>query len=263
MFHRIKRKIKSLFHKPYRNLENRLLYDKFKGYNKCYILGTSPSINDFYLNSLDDAVIITMGNFHEHPHIDKIKPDIHVFSASHPPLTKTIIKKWWSRCENLLPVSTDVLIEKRDLDVADQVFMNRNFFSYSYGGNFPIDFTKKIISPGSVAQTALQLAIFLEIKEINFLGINHDWQRVIPYKHFYSHNEPSLEYYMQEEGIKIHYDEIKGSLPKEFLYSDYRLYQGYERLKKYADEQGIKIFNVDPSSPFDVFPRKEDKRLKK
>lgn len=261
MINKIKKKLKHFFKSSYKNIENKSLLEEYKNYKKCYILGTSPSISNLNLLGIDNALIMTMGNFHEHPKINQISPHIHVFSASHPPITKSVLKNWWSRCEKLLPKDTRVLVEKRDIEIAKEVFKKRKYCSYSYGGSFPIDFTKKIISCGSVAQIAIQLAIFLKIKEINFAGINHDWQRFTPYKHFYSHDEPSLEYYLQKEGVIPHYNKIEGALPKEFLYSDYNLYQGYEKLKRYAEQKGIIINNVDSLSSFDVFQKVKDKKL--
>jgi len=258
---KIKSKIKSLFTKEYRNIENEELLEKYGNRKRCYILGSSTSINDLKLSNLQDGLIISMSNFHEHSDINQINPDIHVFSASHPPLTPSVLENWWSRSNDLLPLRTTVLLEKRDLISANKIFKNRKFYSYSYGGNFPIDFTKNIKSPGSVAQVALQLAIYLNIKEINLIGINHDWQRLKPYRHFYSHDKPSLEYYLYNEGIKIHYEEKKDHLPKEFLYSDYNLYMTYEKFKEYAESKGIQIYNIDPFSTFDVFQKKEEKKI--
>jgi len=119
------------------------------------------------LKQLDkDALIVTMGNFYEHPQIREIGPNIHVFAASHPPITKKVLTNWWMRCNDILPKKTILLIEKRDREVAKKVFSDRKLFFYSYGGRLPVDFTKKILSPHSVSIIALQLAIYVGLKEI-------------------------------------------------------------------------------------------------
>lgn len=225
----------------------------FSNYEKAIIFGSSPSINKIDCTRFKDDFVITLGNFYEHPDIEKINPKVHVFAASHPPITEKVLRDWWTRCNEILPQKTMLLIEKRDKKIAEEIFTHRKVFFYAYGGNLPINFTKRILSPWSVTIVALQLAIFCRIKEIKLLGVNHDWQCIQPYTHFYSHEGPSLEYYLKKEGIRISYEEQKQPLPKERLYREYELYQQYEDLKKEAEKLNLKIVNADPYSHFDVF----------
>lgn len=237
--------------------ENSQLLALFDTYTTCYILGSAPTISKLNLKQLDkDALIVTMGNFYEHPQIREIGPNIHVFAASHPPITKKVLTNWWMRCDDVLPKNTILLIESRDREVAKKIFSDRKLFFYSYGGQLPVDFTKKILSPQSVTIIALQLAIYVGLKEIFLLGINHDWQCITPYLHFYDHNKPSLEFYLKEENIEISYELQKQPYPKERLYREYELYQQYESLYTEAKKNNIAVFNGDKFSDFDVFPHK-------
>ncbi len=113
--------------------------------------------------------------------------------------------------------------------------------------------TKPILSPWSVTIVALQLAIYCKIQTTGIFGVNHDWQCIKPYTHFYSHDKPSLEYYLDKAGIEIPYEKQKQPFPKERLYKEYELYQQYEKLKMEAQKDNLKIFNYDPFSDFDVF----------
>lgn len=256
-YKKLKNKIKSYFVKPYYNSKNKELLEIFKNYNTCYILGSSPSINKLNLSNLDkNAMKISMGNFYEHPNIENINPSIHLFAASHPPITEEVLTNWWTRCNDVLPKKTPILVEKKDEITAKKVFTERKIYIYAYGGSYPIDFTKQIISPWSVSLIALQLVAYCKIKTIFLLGIDHDWQCIKPYHHFYSHDKPSLEYYLKTEDIKISYEEQKQPFPKERLYREYELYQQYESLKLYGDTLNIKIYNADPYSNFDVFDKK-------
>ncbi len=242
---------------PYIYKENEILKTKFGNSKQAVILGSGPSISKFDLKKFKDDFIITMGNFYEHPEINEINPNIHVFAASHYPITQKVLRKWWERCNEILPKETCLLIEQRDKDIAIEVFKGRNVYFYSYGGKLPVDFTKKIFSPWSVTVVGLQLAIYCKIPKIILLGINHDWQCINPYTHFYDHNKPSLEYYIKREGIKISYEEQKQPFPKERLYREYELYQQYETLKREAESYGLEITNADPFSHFDVFEFKK------
>jgi hypothetical protein len=242
------------FISTYSYKENQTFKTKFGNYKQAVILGSGPSISKFDLKKIKNDFIITMGNFYEHPEIKEINPNIHVFAASHSPITQTVLRAWWGRCDEILPKETCLLVEIRDKDIAIEMFKDRRVYFYSYGGKLPIDFTKKILSPWSATIVGLQLAIYCKIPKIILLGINHDWQCIHPYTHFYDHHKPSLEYYLKREGIKITYEEQKQPFPKERLYREYGLYQQYESLKREAELHGLEIVNGDPFSHFDVFP---------
>lgn len=254
IFLKIKNKIRSKFVSQELFPENKLLPELFGSYTQAVLLGSGPSISNLDLTVFKDDFVITMGNFYEHPDIEKINPKIHIFAASHPPITEKVLIDWWTRCHEVLPKQTPLLIEKRDRETAQQVFKGRKLFFYSYGGTLPVDFTKSILSPWSVTLVGLQLAVYCKIPKILLFGINHDWQCIQPYTHFYDHEKPSLEYYVKREGIKISYEEQKQPFPKERLYREYELYQQYESLKKEAELLGLQIANGDPFSHFDVFP---------
>lgn len=251
---KIKNKIRSIFVSKIIHPENSDLLNLFEIYQQAAIFGSGPSINNLDVTAFKDDFVITMGNFCEHPDIEKINPKIHIFAASHPPITEKVLVDWWTRSHEMLPKQTPVLIEKRDHEIAKKIFKNRRVFLYSYGGILPVDFTKRVMSPWSVTIVALQLAVYCKTKKINLLGINHDWQCIHPYVHFYNHEKPSLEYYLKKEGIKISYEEQKQPFPKERLYREYELYQQYESLKKEAEKMRLHIVNADPFSHFDVFP---------
>ena len=248
----IYRKFKSYLSSDILYKENVELRKNFENYSKCIILGSGPSINRFDLEFSENDLIISVGNFHEHKNIETIKPHIHIFAASHPPISEEILKMWWTRCDEKLPVETVILVEKRNYSTALEVFKKRRVYQYSYGGNYPIDFTKKIKSPDSVSQVAMQLAIYFQISKIYFLGIDLHWQMLVPHRHFYSHDEPSLEYYLSAKGIKVEY-EIGENLSKNVLYRLFKIYQNYEDLNNEAIENGLNIYNGNKNSKFDIF----------
>lgn len=244
--------------------ENRDLISLFSAYSKGYIFGSAPSINKLDLSKLEkDALIISMGNFHEHPDIEAIKPHIHIFAASHPPITKNVIRNWFSRAEEVLPMSTVVLVEERDFELAKSIYKSRKLYRYAYGGDFPIDFTKRVISPSSVAIIGIQFGNYIGLKELNLLGIDHDWQTTEGYGHFYDHSKPSLEFYLKEEGLIDGFPSYTGRQPKERLYRFYDMYKQYEMMKSGELNHNFEIFNADPYSGFDVFEKKEMSSLRK
>lgn len=250
---KIKAKFKSYFLKPpyYHNAE---LLERFSSCKKAVVLGSGPTINKLKLTDFNkDTLVISMGNFYEHPEIKTINPSIHIFAASHPPITESVLVNWWERCNNVLPITTPIMVEVRDKEIAEKTFVGRELFFYSYGGDFPINFTRNIKSPWSVTIVGVQLAIYTKVSEVYLMGINHDWQCIKPYLHFYKHDQPSLEYYLKNEGIIVDYEKQKQPFPKERLYREYELYQQYESLKEYAEKLNQNIYNGDKYSDFDVF----------
>jgi len=255
----LKRKLKKLVKKDIHNYkENIELKNRFGRYKQAVILGSSSSVNKLDVTKYADDFVISVGNFYEHPKIEAINPKIHIFAASHPPITRPVLEAWWKRCDEVLPKHTPLLIEKRDKDVAQKTFKNRDVFYYSYNGGLPVDFTRPIMSPWSVTIVAIQLAIYCKIPATGIIGVNHDWQGLTPYTHFYDHNKPSLEYYLEQAGIEISQQGNNIKLPKARLYKEYELYQQYETLKAEAEKIGLKIYNFDPYSSFDVFEKRND-----
>jgi hypothetical protein len=254
MINRIKRRLYLLVKNPYKKYQRNVELESLFSHSKqVVILGSSSSINKLDVTQFSEDFVITVGNFYEHPQIEKIRPNVHIFAASHPPIKKEVLIEWWKRCNDLLPKETLLLVEKRDKEIADKVFTNNKVYYYSYGGGLPVDFTKPIISPWSVTIVALQLAIYCKIPTIGFVGVNHDWQCIKPYAHFYNYDKPSLEFYLKKGGIEIGYETQKQPFPKERLYREYELYQQYEILKSEAERLNLEIFNYDPFSDFDVF----------
>lgn len=250
---KIKSKIKSFITKPYSNNANLNLLTRYSSYDRAIILGSSPSINELELNNFsDDTMVISMGNFFEHPEINQINPSIHIFAASHPPITEAVLINWWTRCNQILPLSTPVMVEKRDQVIAERIFNKREVFTYSYGGSFPIDFTKQIKSPFSVSQIAMQLGVYVKIKKIYFIGIDLHWRLLDPYLHFYSHEKPSLEYYLKKEGIKVSHENDKDFSKNKFYYV-HKVYMSFEEINKQAKLNGVSLLNANKNSKFDVF----------
>lgn len=255
---KIYKKLKAPFVKGFLRVENLELKQLAKGRERAIIFGSSDTINTIDVTKYAEDFVITVGNFHEHKDIEVLDPNIHIFAASHTPITLEVLTKWYKRCDERLPINTAVLVEHRDKEVARSCFKNRKIYvyKYGYGNNLPVDFTKAIMSPWSVSIVALQLAIYTRCPEIYLLGINHDWQCVKPYLHFYDHNKPSLEYYLHQAGIDITYEKQQQPFPKERLYREFALYQQYESLNIEAKKAGLEIMNGDPNSDFDVFDKK-------
>ena len=172
MISKIKRRIRRIINNPYKLYAKNVELKKiFSSYNEAVILGSSSSISKLDISKFSNDMVITVGNFFEHPNIEAIKPKIHVFAASHPPITKEVLTAWWERCHTVLTKGTPILIEKRDRLIAEAVFKGREIYYYSYGGQIPVDFTKPIMSPWSVTIVALQLAIYCEVSKVGILGV--------------------------------------------------------------------------------------------
>lgn len=262
---KIKYKLRTILKLDIIHPENKYLIEKFRYYDSGFIFGSAPTIKNLDLTKIShESLKISMGNFHEHPDINIIKPDVHIFAASHPPITEAVLRDWFIRANERISNDTVILVEARDFELANTIFTSKNIFQYSYGGNLPVNFTKRIVSPTTVAIIALQLCKYLGIQEINLLGIDHDWQSKVGYNHFYDHDKPSLEFYLLKHNLIQKAIKYSGRQGKDRLYKFNALYEQYELIKSDCDNNGINVFNADPFSEFDVFTKKNlDKLIKK
>ena len=77
MITRIKRRLQRLIKNPYELYANNTeLQQLFTGYKNAIILGSASSINKIDVTQYSEDMVITVGNFYEHPQIEVIKPKV-------------------------------------------------------------------------------------------------------------------------------------------------------------------------------------------
>ncbi len=236
---------------------------KEKGKNKrCFIIGNGQSLNKQDISLLKDECIFVMNDFWQHPVISNDWQPTYYCLAE--PLyfndksgDFNLIKKFYKhinqkvkRCIFFVPYHAQSVIEKYKLLPIDKIYyLLFNDYLYERKEN-GIDLCKILPSAQSVAQMALQTAIYMAYSPIYLLGFDHDW---LVYgevqKHFHKNKSITIDPIRQNTKNNYVYrykDEMIACL---------KLWQKYEELSDITDEKGIKIFNATDGGYLDVFPR--------
>lgn len=238
--------------------QNRALVHSESG-KRAFILATGPSINTQDLKPLNSELCISVSNFFLHPDFKRIQPNYHVFAPSHHPITEAQYVVLIRDAEHHFPERQNVLLSITDKYVIEkhQLLAKANIYYYflghkALGSKREIDFTTQIPAIQTSPHIAIYLALYLGAKEINLLGVDHDWiLHLNESRHFYKEKESALS--------KMGYDEAwERSKDYQTEFEDYvRLWKRYKDIRSYAGKRNVNIFNCTPQSLLDVFPRKK------
>ncbi len=228
------------------------------GNNKtCYILACGPSINEMELSTLIGKDCISVSNFFVHPLYQQIQPKYHVFAPTHEPITEEQYNSWIKDFQDKTSFKTTMLLSAYNKTITDKVAVDSeiNRLFYELTDVMPelfneISLDKPLPRTQTVVHIAIYIAIALGYKEINLLGVDHDW--LLHYgesKHFYNEEESKLT----EKGYI-------SQKPEDDLEDYFKihliLWQIYKSIKTLSYNRNFKIFNLNKKSFLDVFPIK-------
>ncbi len=110
--------------------------------------------------------------------------------------------------------------------------------------------------PRNVLIPSIMIAVKMGYKNIYVAGADHSWTKTLSVNdrnevvsiqpHFYKEDE--------KEERRIRTDYLRYPL-HQILYSFYVAFRSYFTIQRYAESQGVKIYNVTPGSFIDAFPR--------
>jgi len=228
--------------------ENENLRSKYKDVKRCFILATGPSIKNENLDLLQNEFCISVSNFFVHEKYLSLKPKFHVFAPSHPPITSEQYSAWLKDASDNTHFETTFVVADSNRSIVESTLIHSNKLFYLSGGDFPVDFCKRLPPVQTVVHVAIYLAIYLGIKEIYLLGADHSW--VLHYgksNHFYEENKHKL--------VQQNYSEwIEDDIGKEFE-NNAVLWDFYRKIRSYSKENNYKIVNLTKESLLDVFER--------
>lgn len=226
---------------------NRLLKDKYFG-DKVYIVGNGPSLNNFDLTKIYDSYSITMNHFEYHPEKDKLKIVAHCVGEPFKAST-------W---EDPMPMITGVMADSYWFNADSIGFFEKlekkyfiNFYLPGVRSNSigirGDDLTSVSLQYQSTAQMAINVALFLGFKDIYLLGFDHDWLATRGFsEHFYQENN---------DAIKVDFSRRSYT---EMIQISLNLFKIYEHLKRLAEKNNARIWNLSNPSYLDVFPYGKD-----
>lgn len=248
--------LRKKFQNTHRFPENKVLENREIYQERAFLLATGPSLKEMNLEPLTGKCCITMSNFFVHPQFQILKPAYHVLAPSHPPITsedyKSFLQDAFDHIKHPITLfmgESDRYIVKK-MNVPDHI----KVYYYKSGGEFPIDLTKAIPPMRTVVHPALHLAIYLGIKELYLLGVDHSW--ISHYgvsQHFYEEKESKLVQNNHNEWM--HQD--KGTLFKGYGLT----WDVYRDLRDFYASKGVNIYNLNQESMLDIFPTKDLKEV--
>lgn len=217
------------------------LKDKHKG-EKCFIIGTGPSLTSEDLDALKENNIPCFG--------------------THRIFTTFETTEW----RPTYYVAQDyALIEKIKNEIKDLEAVNKilpAYFSDTFGDgkkymyfilreyadsadkiHFSPEANKYISQGFTVAYASIQLAVWMGFSEIYLLGIDHNYSTYLS-KDGKVINNASVNDYFGNENYRC------DNLPR--LDDSSR---GYIKAKEYCDAHGVKVFNATRGGKLEVFPR--------
>jgi hypothetical protein len=118
---------------------------------------------------------------------------------------------------------------------------------------FSNDMTKGLYWGNTVAYTAMQMAVYMGIKEIYLVGVDHNFSKVINDQGEVIIDEQVKDYFSDE------YNRDKDTLYIPNIETSTR---AFSAAKKYADQNNIKIYNATRGGKLEVFERIDFDQIK-
>jgi hypothetical protein len=242
---------------------------------RCFILGTGPSINKQDLKPLKNETCIAISAFFLHKDIKEISPLYHVDAPIHPPYKMELPKRCFEDYQKYYSKKTTIFLGHSTYEFSYLNFLQQNpefksdniyFLNYdpsqdldekNYNDLSIWDITKPLFNSKTVIYSAIQLAIYMGFKEIFILGCDYDTpctlERYVtePFyrvERFYK----AEHFYKSGQG----YDDEGGWASNEEIFiRNYHRWKQFRLIQQYLGSRGIQIFNATEGGFLDVFPR--------
>lgn len=136
-------------------------------------------------------------------------------------------------------------------------FKNAKYYIFKFGDrnvepNFSEDIVKGIYWGNTVAYTAIQMAVYMGIKEIYLLGVDHNFSKMVNDKGEIVIDKTARDYFTER------YNNDKEDL---YIPNIEVSTRAFTAAKKYADDHNIKIFNATRGGKLEVFERVDFDKL--
>lgn len=247
--------------------------EKFRDIHKgerCFIVGTGPSIKSQNLLPLKNETVFSLSRFYHHEHYKLIKPKYQVFSGLilHPHVfeKKNLPYDFYHEAEMKI-ISDEIFTHCGDKNLinTNQLF-NKHQVNYiaPYAGindihKIGIDLTQSIFGYYVISELAIQIALFMGFKEIYLLGLDHTWlKEVINNRKFDHQFYPLNTGILGKKNLSEFNIKVQSGITFQKLITMYSgFHNGYNALKEYGETKGIKIYNATKGGMLEIFERIE------
>ncbi len=212
-------------------------------HKRCFIIGNGPSLRSEDLDELKNEITFAFNRIYYMFNQTDWRPTYYCSEDD-----KTIFKSKNEINELQLANKFFPINFPRDYNVH---FNNANYFIFKMGNkssepNFSNDIVKGIYWGNTVAYTAIQMAVYMGIKEIYLLGVDHSFSKVVNDQGEVIVDKTLRDYFSEE------YNKDKDDL---YIPNVDVSTRAFEAARKYADQNNIKIYNATRGGKLDVFER--------
>lgn len=230
---------------------------------RCFLLGSGPSINKQDLRPLKNEICFSMSLFFLHKDIKEIAPRYHVDAPNHPPYGFEVIQRVFKGFEKSYTERTTYFFGHTPYKYAVFNFLEQNpqfkkdniyYLNYCYAQTLDEtnyknpqvwDICQPLFSVRSVLYCAIQVAVYMGFQQIYLLGCDHD--SLLDFN-----RGKTAHFYKDEEGI----DDSSLWLSREEFFRVYYLrWKQYRLMQEYLTTRGCYIYNATEGGLLDVFPR--------
>lgn len=234
----------------------RALREKYKGEERCFIIGNGPSLNRTDLSQLKNEITFAVnGFFLKAPELDWV-PTFYVVEDH---LVAEDRQKWINEFKGpikLFPVYLAYCLDEDD----DTIFFNhRPRISYPDGFDFSTNAAEVTYAGGTVTFTCMQLAYYLGFKEIYLIGVDADYDIPKDVKHDGEYNISVLD--MKSDDPNHFHPDYFG---KGFRWHDPhvdKMIEAYKEARRAVERSSRRIFNATIGGKLEVFDRVEFGKL--
>jgi hypothetical protein len=223
----------------YKNRKKIETYKDIYDGEKCFIVGTGPSLTVEDVKKLKGSISIGVNTLYKLFHEADWKSDYYCIID---PDTYGNIKDELSGYKDIpLFYAENRILDKNVKGIPFELNCSAFYrlkapdvFSFT---NFSPDLDKYIYDGASVVYAALEIAVYMGFKEIYLLGVdcNYELSREELHNSKLSYSKDYNYNWTKQTGLTM--------------------IEGFKVAKAYADEHGIKIFNVTRGGMLEVFPR--------
>jgi hypothetical protein len=210
---------------------------------RCFIIGNGPSLTAEDLNKLKYEITFAFNRIYYIFDKTEWRPTYYCSEDN-----KTIFKSMEEINQLTIENKFFPVNFPRDYNIH---FKNAKYFIFKFGNRstepkFSEDIVKGIYWGNTVAYTAIQIAVYMGIKEIYLLGVDHNFSKMVNDKGEILIDETAKDYFSE----KYNTDKEDLYIPNVEVST-----RAFNAAKKFADLHNIKIYNATRGGKLEVFER--------
>jgi len=208
---------------------------------RCFILGTAPSIKQMDLTKLDNEFVFTANKGYLLQ--ESGLKNIYGYAIADPEAFRDFYQEInWEKMEHIFLQSSILCDDKNIIEKANVYNSFRFPKMYEENGFFQFNLENPLYDSHTVILHLLQMAVYMGFREIYFIGVDMNFVAKEP--HFYNSSNREI--------LSANSRSIKNT-PKMLL--------GFQKASNILKERGVKLYNAGIGGKLDCMERVDFKNL--